>query len=111
VNRFQVSLHPAREGTDVRLTVNRDGALAVTWIVTPLGGLVAAMITAAAIDPSSGAVAVGILGSGVAGGLAIARALWGRSTAAVRSRAERLMDAIRSGLEEAESDEEEGPFS
>jgi hypothetical protein len=93
VSQIHVALFPRAERTEVRVSVNRDAALILTWFGSLAGGIVAAGITGAIIDP---AVTEGVLimGSGTAGGLALARLLWQRSTRIIRERADRLMAVI-----------------
>ncbi|MDH5761303.1 MAG: hypothetical protein OEZ65_17200, partial [Gemmatimonadota bacterium] len=70
-----------------------DAACVLTWIMSATGGFVAAGITGGIVDPEKTMVAV-ILAAGLGGGLTLARTLWGRSTRAVRARANRLMEVL-----------------
>lgn len=94
VSQFHVSVAPRGENTEVRLTVNRDGAFILTWFLSVAGGLVAAGITGGILEPESAVVGAGLVAAGAAGGLALARTLWGRTTRSIRAKIDRLMEAM-----------------
>jgi hypothetical protein len=97
-SQLHVTLSPGSDGTEVRVAVNRDVAFILTYFMSVTAGLVSAGVAGAVVDPSSVATGTLILGSGAAGGLGVARLLWGRSTRIIRDRASRLMDLIVSTL-------------
>lgn len=92
-SQIHVSLFPRADHTEVRVSVNRDAAVVLTWFGSLAGGMVAAGVTGAIIDP---AVTEGVLimGSGAASGLVVARLLWRRSTRIFRERVDRIMAVI-----------------
>ena len=102
LSQLHVALFPSATGTEVRVAVNRDPAFILTWFLSLAGGLVAAGVTGGIIDPTA-AEGTLIMGSGVGGGLVLARLLWRRSTRIIRHRAERLMALITRGLEQRDS--------
>jgi hypothetical protein len=99
LSQFHLGLSPRGEKTEVRLTVHRDGAFILTWFLPVTGGLVVAGITGAALDPDSAAAGLAIISGGLGGGLALARALWGRSSRIISERASRLMEAVVAKVE------------
>jgi hypothetical protein len=98
LSRIHVTLRPTGDRTDVRVSVNRDAAFITTWFLSVTAGIVSASVTGAVLDPATVAGGAVILGTGVAGGLTLARGLWALSTRTVRTRAEALMDLIQRGL-------------
>lgn len=98
VSQIHVALFPKADHTEVRVSVNRDAAFILTWFLSLAGGMVAAGVTGGIVDP---AVTEGVLimSSGAAGGLALARLLWRRSTRIIRERVDRLIGVIGRGLE------------
>jgi len=102
VSQFHVSVSPRESGTEVRLTVNRDPALFLTWFFSILGGGIAAGITGAIIQPETILGGLALAGTTLTGGLAFARTLWGRSTKVIEERARRTMDGLRRRLDEDE---------
>lgn len=97
-SQLHVDLTPRGDGTEVRLSVNRDAAFILTWFFSVAGGLVAGGVTGAVVQPDTLLGGLAIMGGTVTGGLALARTLWGRSTRVVRARVERLMEAVVGNL-------------
>ena len=102
VTQFHVSLSPRGDNTEVRLTVNRDAAFILTWFFSLAAGLVSAGITGGIIDPDSALVGLRLVATGAAGGLALDRTLWGRTTRTIRAKIDRLMDAMAGEIESGE---------
>lgn len=103
-SEFHVSLSPRDGGTEVRLSVDRNAAFMLTWFFSVAGGMMLAGITGGIIDPATVAGGLAIAGTGLAGGLTLARTLWTRSSRAIRAEADRLMVAL---AREIEKDAEE----
>jgi len=93
-SEFHVSLFPRDGGTEVRVSVNRETASLLTWFFSVAGGMMAAGITGGIVAPETVAVGLAIAGTGLAGGLTLARTLWTRSSKAVRAESDRLMAAL-----------------
>jgi hypothetical protein len=100
VSQFHVSLAPRGEGTEVRLSVNRDVAFILTWSFSVAAAAAGAGVTGAIIEPATVLGGLAIMGTLLTGGLAVARTLWGRSSRAVRAKAQRLMEALVREVEE-----------
>ncbi len=98
LSQIHVTLRPTANRTEVRVAVNRDAAASLTIFLPVVAGLVSAGVTAALLDPATLAGGALIMGSGLVGGLAVARGLWGRSSRIIRDRANRLMDLLQRGL-------------
>jgi len=94
VSQFHVTLAPRDGGTEVRLTVNRDGAFILTWLFSVVGALIGAGITGAITEPATVLGGVAVVGTALGGGLTLARTLWARSTKAVRAKTHRLMEML-----------------
>lgn len=107
VSQFHLSLSPRGESTEVRLTVNRDGAFILTWFLSLVGGMVVAGATGAILDPHSALGTVTILAAGAGGGLTLARTLWGRTTRSIKAKINRLMDAVVRQVDGPEGDDSE----
>lgn len=90
------------EGTRVRVTVDRGGGLLLTGFLSTIGGIIAASIVGAVLDPASAVVGTALVGGGLAAGLTVGRALWAATTRSVRHRLDRIMDAVGSSMDEAE---------
>lgn len=99
-SRTFIAVHPEREGTRVRIGVDRSGGLLLTAFLSLTAGAVGASIVGAVVDPGSVAAGVAILGGGITGGLAVGRAVWAATTRRVRERMDRLGEAITQALED-----------
>jgi hypothetical protein len=97
-SQIHVTLRPGDDRTEVRVSVNRDAAFILTYFLSLTAGLVSAGVTGAVLDPPTAAGGALLLGSGAAGGLAVARVLWARSTRVIRERVEHLLDSVTSAL-------------
>jgi len=94
VSQIHVSMFPRDDGTEVRVAVDRDGAAVLTVLGPVAGALVLGGITGSIIEPGTVIGGVALMGSWLAGGAGLARVLWGRSTAVIRERASRVLDAV-----------------
>ena len=112
-----VTAHGEGEGTRVRVTVDRRGGLVGTGFVSLAGGLsVAGLIVGigVALGVPEVAIGQGVIGGGVAGGLALGRAVWTSTARGIRKKADALMETIsrslaENGGESASSEETGGP--
>ena len=98
-SRTFVSAYPEREGTRVHVGVDRSGGLLLTTFLNVTGGAIVASIVGAVLDPDSIAAGAAILGTGIAGGLTLGRAVWAATTRRVQARVDRLVEAITASLE------------
>ena len=95
-----VSAYREEEGTRVRVVVNRQGALAITGVLSLTAGVIVPFLVAAALDFESLAANWGIFAGGLAGSVAIARASWSAASEGWRRRAGALMDLLARTLDE-----------
>ncbi|HSG09082.1 MAG TPA: hypothetical protein VLA36_12040 [Longimicrobiales bacterium] len=93
--QIRVSLAPDEDGTGVVVSADRNGAFVLTWTFPVLAGMVGAGITGAIIEPATVAGGVALFGGMTAGGLVVARALWGRSTRAVGRKLDAVLERTR----------------
>jgi hypothetical protein len=94
VSQFHVSMFPRDDGTEVRVAVDRDGAAVLTALGPLAGALVLGGVSGSIIEPGTALGGVALMGAWLAGGAGLARVLWGRSTAVIRDRASRVLDAV-----------------
>jgi hypothetical protein len=94
VSQIYVTAVPGPEGTDLRVTANRDGAAVITLVFTTLGGVLAGVATGASLEPTGLALGAGILAGGGLLGLGTARAIWAATTRSMRRRLDELMAAL-----------------
>lgn len=93
-SEIHVSIFPGDEGTEVRVAVNRSGAAFLTLFVPMAGSFFLSAVTLSALEPDAVPVVVGVLGSFMGGGAALARVLWGRSARIIRERANHVLDTV-----------------
>jgi hypothetical protein len=89
--------------THIRLGVDRQGGLLLTTFLNLTGGIVAASVVGAILDPASFAAGAAIVGTGVAAGLAGARTAWTITSRRTRERLDALVASIGGALEPAAS--------
>lgn len=94
VSQIHVSIFPRDDGTEVRVAVDRVGAAVLTVLGPVAGALVLGGITGSIIELETVVGGVAFMGSWLVGGAGLARVLWGRSTAVIRDRASRVLDAV-----------------
>lgn len=104
-SRTFASAYSEDGGTRVRLGVDRQGGLLLTTFLNLTGGVVAASIAGAILDPGSFTAGAAILGSGVAAGLAGARTTWAITSRRTRER----LDALVASIGEAVGQKPENP--
>ncbi len=109
-----VTAHAEGEGTRVRVTVDRGGALAGTTAMVSLVSIVLGGVVATILEPESVAVNAAIVGGAVAGSLGLGRAMWASTTRGIREKVDALMDTVsrslaESGSESASSEETGDP--
>jgi hypothetical protein len=98
-SRTFAEIHPEHGQTRVRLGVDRQGGLLLTTFLNLMGGVVAASIVGAVLDPESLATGAAIVGGGVAAGLAGARTAWAITSRRTRERLDALVASIGDALE------------
>jgi len=100
VSEIAVTARALEQGTQIRIIVNRGAAAALTWGFSVAGGLVAAGITGAILDPDSVLVGIGILAGGGTAGLGLGRSIWARSTRRFQRKFMKLRDELSGHLKE-----------
>lgn len=99
--------HTEGDGTRVRVTVDRREGLVVIGTSTLIGALavgIATVVGLEVVEFASVPVGWALLGSGVAGSLALGRAVWVSTTGRVRENMAALMDTISRSLAETDSE-------
>jgi hypothetical protein len=99
VSQIYVTAVPGSEGTDVRVTANRDGAAILTVVFSTLGGLLAGVATGASLEPTGLLLGAGVFAGGGLLGLGTARAIWAATTRSMRRRLNDLMATVVSTLD------------
>ena len=101
-----LTAHTEGEGTRVRIIVDRRGPLVATVTFSLLGTLAVALVSVIGFEIIElGSVAVGLtlMGSGMAGVLALGRTVWASTTRGFREKADALMEAVSRSLAEVSS--------
>jgi hypothetical protein len=94
-----VTAHHEKEGTRVRVALNRQETLALTGFLSVTAGLIVPFIAAAALGYESNAVNATIFAGGLGGSLATARAFWSYTSERCRRRANELIDLVAGALD------------
>lgn len=103
-----VTAHTEGEGTRVRVLVDRRAELVPTAVFTLLGALsvgMATLISLEAANVASLALGWSLWVGGVAGSVAVGRAVWASSTRKLREKADNLLEAVSRSLTESETEE------
>lgn len=98
-----VTAHTEGEGTRVRVMVDRRGGLAIIGTTSVIGAIFVGIVTLVgleALDVGSYLVGWTILGSGLAGSLAVGRAVWASTTRKIRDKMSALMVTVSRALED-----------
>jgi hypothetical protein len=115
-SQVYVTAHAEGEGTRVRVTVDRRDGLILTGTSSVLGALAVGIIGVVGASGVEQSVVFGatVIGGGVLGSLALARAAWASTTRKFRGKVDAMMDTVsrslaESGGEQASSEETGGP--
>ena len=100
-SQILVTAHAEGEGTRVRVVVDRRGALAITGTFTLLGAL--ALAIAVVVGGEIGALesiglGLSLIAAGVAGTVALGRAVWASTARGIRKKVDGLMDTVGRSL-------------
>ncbi len=97
-----VTAHAEGEGTRVRVTVDRRSGLILTATFSVLGALAVGIIGVVGASAVEQSVVFGatVIGGGVLGSLAVARAAWASTTRGIREKMDTLMDTVTRSLAE-----------
>ncbi len=107
-----VAAHPKGTGTRFSVVVDRRTALALTGMFTGLGSLavgVAVLAVGEAAGLQSIPIGLTIMGTGVAGVVALGRTVWAATSRRVRERAAALMETLSTSLDEFDAEGDTNP--
>lgn len=101
VSAISVSIAPRGDATSIRIVGDRAAAGALAFTVPMAGATVLIGALGAALEPTSAAGIVSLLGGGLGSGLLVARALWTTGSRRFRKRLTSLMDTLSCAVEDA----------